>query len=103
MRYWNAQYPFMYLIRLRSKAMASKQYAGFPWNSKYAFSIIAKFFSPRPRGTVTRQFTNAKDNLVVDHNYLADLLDLTVLAEAYAFGNEIVMNGKGTKDIVYGA
>lgn len=65
--------------------------------------MIAELFSPRSRGTVKLDSADPLANPVVDHNYLADPLDLTVLTEACAFGNEIVMNGKGTKDIVHGA
>jgi hypothetical protein len=43
------------------------------------------------------------ENPVVDCNYLADPLDVLVLSEACRFGNEIVMNGAGTKDIVKGS
>ena len=40
---------------------------------------------------------------VVDCRYLSDPLDPEVLAEACRFGNEIVPDGKGTKDVVKGS
>lgn len=40
---------------------------------------------------------------VVDHNYLAHPLDVVVLSEAVRFGNEVIMKGKGTGDIVKGS
>lgn len=80
-----------------------KQYDQFPVNNKHAFSIIVELFRPRSRGTVTLRDTDAKSVPVVDCGYLNDPLDLEVLAEACRFGNEIIMQGKGTKDIVKGA
>lgn len=80
-----------------------KQYADFPVDNKHAFSIICELFSPRSRGTVTLKSKDPTDNPVVDHKYLSDELDLAVLAEACAYGNEIITKGKGTKDIVKGS
>lgn len=80
-----------------------KQFADFPIDQKHTFSIIAELFSPRSRGIVTLASVDPKANPVVDHNYLADPLDLTVLSEACAFGNEIVTKGRGTKDILTGS
>ncbi|KAK2008223.1 GMC oxidoreductase [Colletotrichum eremochloae] len=80
-----------------------KQYDKFPTDGKYAFSMIAELFGPRSRGTVTLRNTDATAVPVVDTNYLADPLDVEVLAEACRFGNEIIMEGKGTKDIVKGS
>ncbi|WYZ42001.1 hypothetical protein EsH8_V_000896 [Colletotrichum jinshuiense] len=80
-----------------------KQFDKFPTDGKYAFSMIAELFGPRSRGTVTLRNTDPKAVPVVDTNYLADPLDVEVLAEACRFGNEIIMEGKGTKDIVKGS
>lgn len=80
-----------------------KQYDQFPTDGKHAFSIIAELFAPRSRGTVTLRSAEATAVPVVDCNYLADPLDVEVLAEACRFGNEIVMQGAGTKDIVKGS
>ncbi|TQS33523.1 hypothetical protein Golomagni_06129, partial [Golovinomyces magnicellulatus] len=80
-----------------------KQYDQFPIDNKHAFSIIAELFAPKSRGTVTLRDTNPASVPVVDAGYLTDPLDLEVLAEACRFGNEIIMDGKGTKNIVKGA
>lgn len=80
-----------------------KQFDKFPTDGKYAFSMIAELFGPRSRGTVTLRSADATAVPVVDTNYLSDPLDVEVLAEACRFGNEIVMEGKGTKDIVKGS
>jgi choline dehydrogenase-like flavoprotein len=80
-----------------------KQFDKFPINNQHAFSIIAELFSPRSKGSVTLKSADPLENPIVDCNYLADPLDVLVLSEACRFGNEIVMEGKGTKDIVKGA
>ncbi|KAF2135973.1 GMC oxidoreductase [Aplosporella prunicola CBS 121167] len=80
-----------------------KQYIDAPGDGQHAFSIITELFSPRSRGTVTLDSKDARANPVVDHNYLADPLDLLVLSEGCAMANEVVMSGKGTKDVVKGA
>lgn len=65
--------------------------------------MISELFSPRSKGTVTLKSADPLANPVVDANYLADPLDMLVLSEACRFGNEIVMKGAGTKDIVKGS
>ncbi|KAM0407209.1 hypothetical protein ACHAPZ_002454 [Fusarium culmorum] len=80
-----------------------KQFDQFPINNKHAFSMIAELFAPKSRGTVTLRNAEATAVPVVDCNYLSDPLDLEVLAEACAFGNEIIVDGAGTKDIVKGS
>lgn len=80
-----------------------KQYDQFPINNKHAFSIIAELFAPKSRGSVTLKSADPMENPIVDCNYLADPMDMLVLSEACRFGNEIVMNGAGTKNIVKGS
>ncbi|KAH8678590.1 hypothetical protein BGZ60DRAFT_468061 [Tricladium varicosporioides] len=81
-----------------------KQYADFPDGEKtHAFSIIAELFSPKSRGSVRLKSVDPKDNPVVDHNYLADELDVLVLSEACKFGNEIITQGKGTAEVTEGS
>jgi choline dehydrogenase-like flavoprotein len=79
------------------------QNADLPLGGESAFSIIPELFNPRSKGAVTLQSKDPLENPVVDHNYLADPLDLLVLSEACRYANEVVMKGKGTKDIVKGA
>ncbi|GLI79631.1 hypothetical protein PoHVEF18_007970 [Penicillium ochrochloron] len=80
-----------------------KQYNQFPIDHKHAFSMIAELFAPKSRGSVTLKSADPMENPIVDCNYLADPLDVLVLSEACRFGNEIVMNGAGTKNIVKGS
>ena len=81
-----------------------KQYDKFPDGDKtHAFSLIAELFSPKSRGQVTLKSADPLENPVVDHNYLADDLDVLVLSEACKFANEIITQGKGTRDIVDGS
>ncbi|KND90930.1 L-sorbose 1-dehydrogenase [Tolypocladium ophioglossoides CBS 100239] len=80
-----------------------KQFDKFPTDGKFAFSIIAELFRPRSRGTVALRSADPMAVPVVDCGYLTDPLDVEVLAEACRFGNEIVMEGAGTRDIVKGS
>lgn len=80
-----------------------KQYDQFPIDHKYAFSMIAELFAPKSRGSVKLKSANPLDGPEVDCGYLTDPLDVEVLAEACRFGNEIIMQGKGTRDIVKGS
>lgn len=80
-----------------------KQFDKFPGDNQHAFSIIAELFAPKSRGSVTLKDKDPLQNPVVDCNYLAHPLDVLVLSEACRFANEIVMKGKGTKDIVKGS
>ncbi|KAL4894922.1 hypothetical protein BDV59DRAFT_175273 [Aspergillus ambiguus] len=80
-----------------------KQYTDFPIENKHVFSMIAELFAPKSRGTVTLASNDPMKPPVVDCNYLADPMDLLVLTEACRFGNEIIMDGSGTKNIVKGA
>ena len=80
-----------------------KQYDRYPIDKKSAFAMITELFSPRSKGTVSIKSTDPFENPVVDCNYLADPLDLLVMTEGVRFGNEIVMQGAGTKDVVKGS
>jgi choline dehydrogenase-like flavoprotein len=80
-----------------------KQYDQFPVDHKHAFAMIAELFAPRSRGTVGLKSTNPLDTPKVDCGYLQDPLDTEVLAEACRFGNEIIVGGRGTKDIIKGS
>lgn len=80
-----------------------KQYDQFPVNNQHAFSMIAELFAPKSRGTVTLESKDASRNPVIDCNYLNDPMDLLVLTEACQYGNDIVMQGAGTKEVVKGS
>lgn len=80
-----------------------KQYDKYPIDKKSAFAMITELFAPHSKGTVTINSTDPFENPVVDCNYLAHELDLLVMTEGVRFGNEIVMSGAGTKDVVKGS
>ncbi|KAL9620827.1 MAG: hypothetical protein Q9160_004727 [Pyrenula sp. 1 TL-2023] len=81
-----------------------QQYTDFPVkDDQHAFAMISELFGPRSRGTVTLKSKDPLEGPCVDTNYLADPLDVEVLAEACRFGNEIVMRGEGTKGVVKGS
>ncbi|KAH8812374.1 putative GMC oxidoreductase [Xylogone sp. PMI_703] len=79
-----------------------KQNNQFPVNHQHTFGIFAELFSPRSRGSVTLKSKNPHESPIINCNYLADPLDILVLAEACNLANEIITQGSGTKDIVKG-
>jgi choline dehydrogenase-like flavoprotein len=80
-----------------------KQYSDFPVDHKHTFAMCNMLFNQRSRGSVTLKSKDAAENPVVDHKYLTDPLDMLVLSEACRFSNEMVMQGKGTKNVIKGS
>jgi choline dehydrogenase-like flavoprotein len=80
-----------------------KQYADFPIDHKHTFAMCSLLFNQHSRGSVSLKSSDPLDNPVVDHNYLKDPLDLLVMTEGCRVANEIVMSGKGTKDLIKGS
>ncbi|KAF2718701.1 GMC oxidoreductase [Polychaeton citri CBS 116435] len=75
-----------------------KQYTDYTIDKKHAFAMITELFSPHSKGIVSLKSADPFENPIVDCNYLANPLDLLVLSEGVRYGNEIVMQGQGTKD-----
>ena len=80
-----------------------KKFEDIPGENKSAFSIIPELFAPKSRGSVRIKSADPFEIPIVDHNYLADPLDVLILSEACRFANETVVQGAGTKDIVKGS
>jgi choline dehydrogenase-like flavoprotein len=80
-----------------------KHLTDFPKDDEHAFAMGVVLFNQQSRGTVTLKSKNHLDNPVVDHNYLANPLDMLVFSKACQFANEIVVEGKGTKDVISGS
>ncbi|PHH82494.1 hypothetical protein CDD83_3250 [Cordyceps sp. RAO-2017] len=78
------------------------QYKVRPTEGQHVFCIIPELFAARSRGSVALQSADPAAKPVVDTGFLTDPLDAEVLAEACRFGNDIVLDGAGTKDIVKG-
>ena len=81
----------------------SYMFRDYPFESGSAIGMVTQLFNPRSKGTVELSSADPTVNPVVNHNYLQDPLDLLVLAEGCRLGNEIVIEGSGTKDIVKGS
>jgi len=75
----------------------------FPPDNKYAFAMATTFFSAKSRGEVTLGSTDPLANPKVQHNFLADPLDMLVFSEGCRLANEIALEGAGTKDIIIGS
>ncbi|KJZ76169.1 hypothetical protein HIM_04625 [Hirsutella minnesotensis 3608] len=74
-----------------------------PSGGQHVFTMVPELFSARSRGSVSLRDKDPKSLPIVDCRYLEDPLDVEVLAEACRLGNEIVMEGEGTRDIVKGS
>jgi choline dehydrogenase-like flavoprotein len=79
------------------------QFTDFPVGQKGAFALAVILMNELSRGTVTLDKNDRLGAPIVDHNYLADPLDELVLAEACRYGNEILMEGKATKNVIVGS
>ncbi|KAE8451784.1 hypothetical protein EG329_002624 [Mollisiaceae sp. DMI_Dod_QoI] len=82
---------------------APKHYANPPPKGQSAFANIIELFSPRSRGFVKLRSSDPKENPIIQHNYLSDPLDVLVYAEACKLGAEIMLEGKGSKDLIIGS
>lgn len=72
----------------------------FPPDGRFAFALATTFFPARSRGAVTLSSTDPKVNPKVQHNFLSDPLDMLLFSEACMLGNEIVLQGSATKDVI---
>ena len=78
------------------------EYKDFPKEGQYAFAMCCFLCGAQTRGEVKLKSTDPFENAIVDHKYLSDKRDLTMMSEGVRFANEIVMTGAGTKDVVKG-
>jgi choline dehydrogenase-like flavoprotein len=78
-------------------------FMNFPPDGKYAFAMATSFFSPRSRGEVTLDSTDPLAKPKVQHNFLADPLDMLVFSEGCRLANEIALEGSGTKNVIAGS
>ncbi|KAI5357259.1 Putative glucose-methanol-choline oxidoreductase, FAD/NAD(P)-binding domain superfamily [Septoria linicola] len=74
-----------------------------PADGEHAFAIVTELFSPRSTGTVKIKSKDPSENPIIDCNYLANPLDVLVLAEGARLGNEIIMNSEATRKVVKGS
>lgn len=82
---------------------APKHYANPPPEGKSAFANIIELFSPRSRGYVKLRSSDPQESPIIQHNWLADPLDVLVYTEACKLGAEIMLEGKGTRDVILGS
>lgn len=74
-----------------------------PTDGKHVMTVFAILFGQRSRGFVAIKSTDPLENPIVNHCYLSDPLDMLAMTEACQLMNEIVVNGKGTKNIIKGS
>ncbi|ORY07021.1 GMC oxidoreductase-domain-containing protein [Clohesyomyces aquaticus] len=56
--------------------------------------------SSRSRGYVKLKSLDPNDGPIIQHNYLSDPIDVLVYSEACKIGAEIMLDGKGSKDLI---
>ncbi|CAF1228253.1 unnamed protein product [Rotaria sordida] len=74
-----------------------------PINGEGVFTVNTFLCGPQARGTVRLLSKDPTSKPIIDHAYLDNDLDVAVLAEGCRLCHEIIMNGRGTKDIIVGA
>ncbi|CAF1366175.1 unnamed protein product [Rotaria sordida] len=74
-----------------------------PINGEGVFTVNTFLCGPQARGTVRLLSKDPISKPIIDHAYLDNDLDVAVLAEGCRLCHEIIMKGRGTKDIIVGA
>ncbi|CAF3785050.1 unnamed protein product [Rotaria sp. Silwood1] len=74
----------------------------FPVEGEGAITLITFLCGPQARGTVRLSSNDTTSKPIIDHAYLENDLDVAVLAEGCRIGDEVLMKGRGTKDIIVG-
>ncbi|CAF4640559.1 unnamed protein product, partial [Rotaria sp. Silwood2] len=64
-----------------------------------AFTLI---FEPQARGTARLSSKDTTSKPIIDHAYLENGLGVAVFAEGCRIGHEVLMKGRGTKNIIVG-
>ncbi|CAF1618062.1 unnamed protein product [Rotaria magnacalcarata] len=73
-----------------------------PVKGEAAIVLITFLCGSQSRGTVRLSSNNPTSKPIIDHVYLENDLDVAVLAEGCRIGHEVMMKGRGTKDIIVG-
>jgi choline dehydrogenase-like flavoprotein len=73
-----------------------------PINGEGIVTLMTFLCGPQARGTVRLMSKDPTSKPIIDHAYLDNDLDTAVLAEGCRLGHEILMKGRGTKDIIVG-
>lgn len=79
------------------------EYTDNPGPGQFALSMCVFLCGQRSRGYVTIKSKDPFEPPFADPRYLSDKRDLLMLSEGVRFGNEVVMEGLGTKDVISGA
>ena len=73
-----------------------------PVNGEGVFTLITLLCGQLSRGTLRLSSSNPTSKPIIDHAMLDNDLDVAVLAEGCRIGHEVLMKGRGTKDIIIG-
>ncbi|CAF0944459.1 unnamed protein product [Rotaria sp. Silwood1] len=73
-----------------------------PVEGEGGIGLYVLLCGPQARGTVRLSSKDPTCKPIIDHAYLENDLDVAVLAEGCRIGHEVLMKGRGTKNIVVG-
>lgn len=82
---------------------APKHYNNPPPAGRSAFGLIIMGLGALSRGYLKLRSRNPRDKPIIQQNYLSHPLDVILLAEACKLGAEIILEGKGTKELIMGS
>ncbi|CAF4313262.1 unnamed protein product [Rotaria socialis] len=73
-----------------------------PVGDEGIITLVTFLCGSQARGTVRLASKNPSSAPIIDHGFLENDLDVAVLAEGCRIGHEVLMKGRGTKDIMVG-
>ncbi|CAF4988888.1 unnamed protein product, partial [Rotaria sp. Silwood1] len=73
-----------------------------PMEGEGVITLLTILCGPQSRGTVRLSSKDPTSRPIIDHACLENDLDVAVLAEGCRIGHEVLMKGRGTKDIIVG-
>ncbi|KAF9520201.1 GMC oxidoreductase [Hydnum rufescens UP504] len=78
------------------------QHSDLPIKGESCFAVITMLCGTQSRGSIRLNASDPHVKPKIDHNYLANELDVAVLAEGCRYVNEIVTEGAGTREHIAG-
>ena len=74
-----------------------------PVNGEAVITLMVVLCAPQAKGTIRLSSNDPTSKPIIDPAYLDNDIDVAVLAEGCRLGHQILMNGRGTKDLIVGA
>ncbi|CAF3063712.1 unnamed protein product [Rotaria sp. Silwood2] len=88
-----------YPVRTASKGIRNEVPQN-PVEGEGGIDLYVLLCGPQARGTVRLSSNDSTCKPIIDHAYLENDVDVAVLAEGCRIGHEVLMKGRGTKNII---